>query len=128
MDCEIDSEFAVRLRCKSILLHEGSDFDDGRMDNIVRPLNYDFVIVAKELDAGMQLPYTTQYDRIFNGDFPCAVLSDVLDGCLGDGENPAVGQMGDGVHHVIPSIEREWTKGEVLAKSSNAQHDWCLRC
>ena len=128
MDREIDPEFAVRLRRESILLHEGRRFDDGRMDDTVRSLSHDFVTAAKELDAGTQVPHSSQYDRIFDGDFPCAVLSDVLDGRLSDGENLGVGQMGNGVHEVIPSIEREGTNGEVLTKSSYLQHDWCRRC
>lgn len=102
---EIDPEFTVRVRRQSILLHEGNDFDNGRMDDKERPLIHDFVITAKELEAGTQIPHSSEYDRVFNGDFPRAVLSDLFDGRLGDGENPGVGQMGNGVHDGISSIE-----------------------
>lgn len=128
MDREINPELAVRLRRESISRHEGRRFDDGRVDDTVRSLIYDFVIAAKELDAGTQVADSSQYDRIFNGDFTCAVLSDVFDGCLSDGENLGVGQMGNGVHEVVPSIERESANGAVLTKSSYSQYDWCRRC
>lgn len=128
MDREIDPELAVRLRCESILLHEGRRFNDGRMDDIVRSLIHNFVTAAKELDTGTQVADSSEYDCIFNGDFSCAVLSNVLDGRLSNGENLRVGQMGNGVHVVIPSIEREGTNGAVLTKSSYSQYDWCRRC
>lgn len=128
MDRKIDPELAVRLRGESILLDEGRRFDDGRMNDIVRSLIHDFVTAAKELDAGTQVADSSQYDRIFNRDFPCAVLSDMFDGRLSNGENLGVGQMGNGVHADIPSTEREGTNGAVLTKSSYSQYDWCRRC